>query len=261
MQVRGIHVRVKFVFVVVTLAAFALPIVAQEDSKKFDVPEKPGAIRKVRVEEAGETVVVKVRIAKRDLNLSTVLSLSEPVASLVTSWDQKDISINHDKNKLFVKLLSKTKGYVDVITTNGNLVRFLILPMPAPAPYDSHVSVSVNIRKNKAADKKPVRVRKASGALELIKAMRLSEVPKDATVRNGKKALLSEDEDLKVTLLYVYDTGRFRGFVLKLTNKSLERAHHVDVTRFAGKNQVLVGVREMVVPAGMSTRLYVVDWQ
>ena len=91
--------------------------------------------------------------------------------------------------------------------------------------------------------------------------MRLGDVPPDATVRSGGNEVLLRTARLEAKLHYVYETGRHRGYVLGLTNLSSNEAYHVDVRRFGGETLVLVGAKDVVIPPGKSTRLYVVDWK
>ena len=243
-------------------AALFTTVLAGFPTLQEEPPSKLGSVRTVRVKD-GETVTVKVQVADAERNILSVVTLPDPVAHVVSAWDRKDLSLEHESNKLFLKLLSKVEGHVDVVTSSGAHYRFLLLPVPAEAPYDSNVIVKT--RENAEDDpkeKEKARVRRsASGALELIKAMRLGEVPPLATVRKGNGEVLWTSPNAQVTLLYVYETARFRGYVLGLANHASKEAYHVDVTRFTGERLVLIGSKDVVVPPGKSTRIFVVDWE
>ena len=243
------------VFLWPIVLTLAVPSAAQEEPA-----ENPGAVRTVRARD-GETIILKVRIADHERNLLSVVTLPDPIAHVVSAWDPKDLSLEHDAKKLFLKLLSKTEGHLDVITTSGTHYRFLVVPVAAPGPYDSNVVVKEGGERQAESGKASARKRTASGALELVKAMRLGEAPADATVRDGMKEVLWTGPTVELTLLYVYETGRFRGIVLGLTNRSPEEAYHVDVTRFTGETLVLIGSKNVIVPPGKATRVYLVEWK
>jgi hypothetical protein len=237
----------------VLLANLSVPLGAQEGSAP-----KEGATRTVAAKE-GETVTVQLRVAEAGKNFLTALCFPEGVAHVVSAWDAKDLSIEEVGTKLFLKLLSKTEGHLDVITVSGAHTRLLIVPAEAPGGYDSTVIVRP-AASPPSSEKTPPAVT-ASGALELIRAMRLGLVPPDATVRSGQNERLAGGALIEATLLYVYETGRYRGYVVRLANTSLRESTLVDVTRFTGERLVLLGTRDVVVPPEKSTRLYVVDWK
>ncbi len=237
---------------ILALAVLRAPGSAQEEGE-----EKPGAARTVTVRD-GETVTLMLRVAEPTKNLLTVVTLPEAVVHVLSAWDEKDLSVEQEGNRLFLKLLSKVEGHLDVVTSGGAHIRFLILPAEGTVPYDSNVLV-------KAAPARPVqgppRAPGASGALELVKAMRLGDVPPDATVRSGGGEVLFSSPDVDVALAWIYETGRFRGTVLALTNKSSSEAYHVDVSRFQGERLVLIGSKDVIVGPQKMTRLYIVEWK
>ena len=218
--------------------------------------ETAGPARTVTVT-AGRTVPLKLRVAESTKNLVTVVTLPAAIAHVVSAWDAKDLSVEQEGNKLFLKLLGKVEGHLDVVTAEGAHYRLLVTPVQGPSPYDSSVLLE------KAAppadpSRKPAR---ADGALELMKAMRLGEAPPDATVRPGGREVVFSSPDIDLSLLWTYETGRFRGHVLEVSNKSTSEAFHLDVARFRGERQVLIGSREVVVGPRGFTRLYLVEWK
>jgi len=237
------------------LGLFLLPFPAWAQDGKTEGTEAP---RTVRARD-GETVSLKLRVAEPGKNFLTVVTLPDPVAHVVSAWDPKDLSVEQEGKKLFLKLLSKAEGHLDIVTAGGAHVRLLILPAPASDPADSNVEVRLAPRE--AHEEKTSHRAGASGALLLVKAMRLGEVPPDATVRSGVSETLYSSTAIDIALLSVYETGRFRGYVLSLANKSDTEAYHVDVSRLQGERLVLVGAKDVVVHPRKSTRLYVVDWK
>ncbi len=216
-------------------------LVAQESG-----PE-PLPSREVTVAD-GETVALKIAVSASSRNLVTAVTLPGTAKSVVSAWDPKDLSVEHDGAKLFLKLLAKADGYLDVTTVDGAHLRLRV--QPVADRFDSHVIVKL------AAKTKPEVP--GSGALELIRAMRLGQAPSWTTVARGGDAVLFESAEMKATLLWTYDTGRFRGLVLGLANLSANDPLPIDVTRFQAEGLVLAGSRDLTVPPGGSTRLYLV---
>lgn len=235
------------------LASSAAAAAAQEGSQA-------GGSRTVSVKD-GQTVIVKARVAEAGKHLLTALVLPEGVAHVLSSWDAKDLSLEQEGPRLFVKLLAKAEGHLDVVTTGGLHVRFLLVGVPAPEAYDATVVVRSAGAEAAAAPPPEGRRAGAGGALELAKAMRLGEVPPEATVRSGGNEILLRAGILEARLHYVYETGRFRGYVIGLSNLSEDEAYHLDVRRFGGEALVLIGAKDVVIRPGKSTRLYVVDWK
>ena len=212
---------------------------------------KSGSTREVVVKD-GETVTIRLAVAANAKTVLTAVTFPGAIKSVISAWDPKDLSVEHDASKLFLKLLSKVEGHLDVLTIDGLHARLYLLP--AAAEFDSHVVLK------RAPDRPEPRVSApaSSGALELIKSMRLGEVPADATVHRGSGELLFEDDRVRATLLWVYDAGRFRGIVAGVANRSDKDAAHVDLSRFQAADLVVIGARETQISPGKATRLYLV---
>lgn len=212
---------------------------------------KAGASREAIVKD-GETVTIRLAVAGSAKNVLAAVTFPAAIKSVISAWDPKDLSVEHDASKLFLKLLSKAEGHLDVLTVDGLHARLYLLP--AAVEFDSHVVLkrAVDRPEPKASAPAP------SGALELIKSMRLGEAPAEATVRRGAGELLFEDDRVRATLLWVYDAGRFRGIVAGVANRSDKEVAAVDLSRFQAEDLVLVGARETQVSPRKSTRLYLV---
>ncbi len=238
----------------------ALILAAVRESGAQEKADPAGASRTV-VAKDGQTVTVKARVAEAGKNFLTVLALPDAVAHVVSSWDAKDLSLEQEGSRLFIKLLAKAEGFLDVVTTGGLHVRFFLVGVAAPGAFDSTIVVRIGGGEAPAPSAPAGRRGGSGGALELAKAMRLGDVPPDATVRSGGNEDLLRMANLEAKLHYVYETARYRGYVLGLANLSLSEAYHLDVRRFGGEALVLVGAKDVVIPPGKSTRLYVVDWK
>ena len=234
----------------------ALAVVAPAWAAQDAPTSKPGNVRTVTTQD-GETVTVKVRLSGSDQNIVTVVTFPAEVAHVVHAWDREDLSVVNDSNKLFLKLLEKVQGYVDVITAAGTHLRLLVLPIPSPGPYDSNVRIRL---KNVVPAHEDLRRRpNAPPSVRLNIAMRLGEVPPDATVVSGQGEVLRSDESAEMSLLYKYETAWYVGYVLQLSNRSADEAYQVDVRTFTGEKLVNIGSKHMVVPPLRSTRIYIVD--
>ncbi len=212
---------------------------------------KSGGSREVTVKD-GETVTIRLAVAANAKNVLTAVTFPGAIKSVISAWDPKDLSVEHDASKLFLKLLSKAEGHLDVLTVDGLHARLYLLP--AAAEFDSHLVLKRAPDRPEPKASAPA----ASGALELIKSMRLGAVPADATVRRGAGELLFEDDRVRATLLWVYDSGLFRGFVAQVANRSDKDAACIDLSRFHAEDLVLIGTRETQVSPGKATRLYLV---
>ncbi len=251
----SIHAAIRTILLLGTAGMALAPAFGQEDRTL------EGKVRSVVLKD-GETVTVRVRVAEKDKNLVSVVALPDAVQHVLSGWNPKDLSLDHAENRLFVKLLAKTEGHLDVVTAAALHYRILIVPAASGAEYDSIVTV----RRADAADAgekdRKTAPRNASGALELVRSMRLGEVPPDTSVRSGKGEVVIATEEFEASLLYVYETARYRGYVLGLVNRSKAEAYAVDFSRFKSDGSlVLLGARDMVVAPGKATRIYLVFWK
>ena len=204
----------------------------------------------------GDTVRLRVRISTPELNVLTAVTLPDLVQNVVSSWNNRDLSVEVQGAKLFLKLLAKTEGHVDVVTTGGMHVRLYIEPSPAGQAYDGHIVLKA-VPKEKSVETS----KQLPDALELVRAMRLGLVPPGASVRRGGDAVVSTTGDLEGRLAFVYETTAYRGYVVRLTNTSPKAAFHIDVMRFASPRLVLMGAKSLVVAPEKATLVYLVFWK
>lgn len=204
----------------------------------------------------GDTVRLRVRLSTPDLNVLTAVTLPDLVQNVVSSWNDRDLSVEVQGAKLFLKLLVKSEGHVDVVTTGGVHVRLYIEASPAGQPYDGHVVL-------KARPAKPTAeaARQLPDALELVRAMRLGTVPAGASVKSGGDAVIPTTGDIEGRVAFVYETTAYRGYVVRLKNTSPTTALHVDVTRFASPRLVLLGAKSLVVAPQKATVVYIILWK
>jgi hypothetical protein len=235
------------------MGLLAIPAWAQE------TPARPTPVERQVVAKDGQTIEVRVRVSTREEHYSTVVRFPEPILRVVSSWDPAQISVQDEETRLVLKLQAKASGYLDVVLSGGALLRLFVAGVLPAETCDS--AIQIRLAGQAASPREKAAAGAASGALDLIRAMRLGEVPADVTVRTGRKEVLFRSTDIQVSLLYVYEASRFRGLVLSIENLSASSVYPLDITRFGGEALVLVGARDLVVPPGRSTRLYVVDWK
>src|SRR5207249_2275843 len=125
----------------------------------------PPAERSVSVKE-GETVQVRVRVSTREEHYSTVVRFPEPIAHVVSSWDPSQISVQDQETRLVLKLQAKAEGYLDVVLSQGALVRLFISGVTSPAAFDSAVAIRL-VATVTPAQEKPAARPSGAGALEL----------------------------------------------------------------------------------------------
>jgi len=236
-----------------TLPILALALLAGLPGQSDDA----AAARTRSVEcRGGETVRLRVRVSTPTQNMTTAVTLPDLVENVVSSWNDRDLSVEVEGAKLFLKLLAKAEGHLDVVTAGGTHLRLYIEPSAAGEAYDGHVTL-------KAAPEKPAAEapKQLPDALDLARAMRLGLLPPGASVKRGGQAVISTTGESECRLGFVYETTSYRGYVIRLTNTSPTAAYHLDVTRFSSPRLVLVGAKSLVLAPGKSTLVYLILWK
>ena len=164
------------------------------------------------------------------------------IAHLVTAFAKDDISLEVKQNKLFVKLLREVEGSIDCIGASGQLYRIAVAPSAGSAP-------TLTLRRPRAAQDAEV-----PPPLQLIQAMRLGRPPEGAVVTRSS-AVVAQDASIVVQLQWVYRLDDLIGFDCLLRNRS-PRPIALDPSRF--KDAIVVGVRDMKLAPGESTRIWLV---
>jgi hypothetical protein len=176
---------------------------------------------------------------------SVVTFPEESLEALVAAWGEGDLTVERRRENLFLKLLRRAEGDLHVLGASGTLYRLAIRPAEGGA-YDGHV------RLRRPAPTNP----EASEPVELLRAMRLGRLPpQGSALRTDEPAYASPE--IAARTAYVYDTPSFRGFVVKVENVS-GRPYRLELSRFVGRDLVLVGARAMLLQPGQRTLLYFV---
>lgn len=232
-----------------------LPLAAQEPSPAPG-GSGMGVMRQAALLDGG-TVEIRVRVSEPKKTVLSAVTFPAAIRNIVSAWNEKDLSIDQAGNRLFLKLLSPAQGHLDVLLEGERLVRLYITPVKDDVPYDAALQIQLSLPLE-SAESRPDR---SSGALELARAMRLGEIPPGVTVRKAEGVLLIETPNVDVSLAWVYDAARFRGYVVKLSNDSRQTAYEVDLPRFHAEDLVLVGARNLVLEPRSFTYLYLVFWK
>lgn len=193
-------------------------------------------------------IEVRVPVSSETQHRATVVTFPEDsLEALVAGWSEGDLSIERRRENLFVKLLRKVQGDVHVLGGSGALYRLTLIP--ADGTYDGHVRI-IAPREQKRAVPEPV---------ELIRAMRLGRRPAEGTVLRSDQAVYASPE-LSARMAYVYETTAYRGYIVRVENVS-SAPQRLDPSRFLAKDLVLAGAREMLLPPGGKSLLYLVFWK
>lgn len=193
-------------------------------------------------------VELRVPVSTESEHRATVVTFpEESLEALVSGWNEGDLSIERRRENLFIKLLRKSQGDLQVLGASGALYRFAVVA--ADGAYDGHVRI-LPPREPKRSTPEPV---------ELIRAMRLGRRPAEGTVLRAEQPLLMTAE-LSAKVIYVYESAAYRGFVVRIENPT-GLAQRLDPSRFQSKDLVLAGAREMLVAPGEKTLLYLVFWK
>lgn len=215
------------------MKAFLL-LVALQESREVYASDRP--------------IEVRIPVSTDAQHRATVVTFpEESLEALVAGWNESDLSIERRRENLFIKLLRKAQGDVHVLGASGALYRLALVP--ADGAYDGHVRILAP-RESKRSAPEP---------LELIRAMRLGRRPAEGTVLRADQAVYASPE-LSARLAYVYESTSYRGYVVRVENIGAF-AQRLDPSRFLSKDLVLVGAREMALPPGEKTLLYLVFWK
>lgn len=212
------------------MIALALALVLQE-AREVPASDRP--------------VEVRVPVAVDGRHPAAVVSFpEESLEALVAGWAEGDLTVERRRENLFLKLLRKAEGDLHVLGGSGTLYRLSI--RPADGVYDGRIRILAPATRRAGA----------APALELIRAMRLGRRPVDGRVFRAAGDLY-EGPDFVAKLVYAYDAGEHRGYVIRAENRSAAELR-LDPSRFVGPGLLLVGAREMLLPPGGTTLLYAV---
>lgn len=201
------------------------------------------------VEASGGAIEIRVPVSAEGRHPATVVSFpEEALEALVAGWNEGDLSVERRRENLFLKLLRPVEGDLHVLGASGALYRLAV--RPAAGAYDGHVRIVRPAPRGSRGVPEPV---------ELLRAMRLGRRPPEGAVWKAD-APLEGPPELSLRLAWVYDTASFRGYVLRARNVA-GGTRRLDPSRFAGRDLVLAGAREMVLGPGKETLLYFVFWK
>lgn len=204
-----------------------------------------GRVREVAFTE--RTVEIAVPLSGESRHVSTVVSFPEDsLEALVAGWNEDDLSLERRQDRLFIKLLRKAEGDLHVVGASGTLYRLYV--RPADGVYDAHVRIV-----------RPAAERSRPGSIDLIRSMRVAQVPPGLTARRAS-GRIHRGPGTVLTARYVYDSDFHRGYVLSLENVSAEPLQ-IDLSRYSGEGLDLVGARDLRVEPGAETLLYLVFWK
>jgi len=216
-------------------------------------PRSPG---RVVTHLPDHAIALSLPLSDAARHLAVVVSFPEPVTRAMVPWSEEDISIDTDGSEAMIKLLRSVEGDLAFRGRSGALYRFHV--SPAAGTGDSYVKV---VLPQAEQGERHIPTNAKSGAIELVRAMRLGQVPTDAQVSSAKNAIVFENDAIVVRARFMYSTAAHRGFVFELSNRSKDQPYRIDPSSFAARNLVLVGAREMLVRPGASTRVYLVFWK
>jgi hypothetical protein len=209
------------------------------------------------IHRAGESIAIAVPLSDAARHRLTILSFPEPVARAIVPWSEEDISIETDGREVVLKLLRAVEGDLAFRGRSGTLYQIRVATAKG-GDEDGFVRIVLPKEKPMAT---PVPAQAKSGAIELLRSMRLGERPPNASVTAAPDFVLHESTELIVRPRLLYVTDSHEGLVLELVNRRNDRPYRVDLSQFTAERLILVGARELVIPAGGSTRLYLVFWK
>jgi len=222
-------------------------------------PDLPlqGRTRQVRFD--GSDIELLTPVAQPGKAFATVIELPEDGLKTILVHSNEDrISLEHEADKLFLKLLAPVEGYLDVVGRSGRLYRILFKPVTGGI-FDSRLRVTAAEPAAKPAERSssPPLFRRTPPALELIRAMRLSR-PLEGYQVQQVNIILARSAGVEARAIYRYAASEtLCGYIVRLSNHGTEQLR-VDPSRFAGPDLVACAAREFVVAPGRHTFLYFV---
>lgn len=212
----------------------------------------------------GQSIILNVAYSARAALVTCVTFPEKSLKSIVAAWPESSVSLEHSGGNLFVKLLQEREGNVDVVGASGGLYRLYVKPTTA-GPYDETLEIAVAAKETSLDGEmqpRPISAGARSAALDLIVAMRRGEVPDGALVSAGPDHAVSASSHraAEMFIRLVYELDGFVGYVVELRNRS-ESEVSLDLSRYQqsdGLLLLLIGAREMSVPPGGATLLYLV---
>lgn len=205
----------------------------------------PAQTRTVLWNDSG--IAVRIPLSTPDWTAGTaILFPEESLDSIVVSWKEEALSLERNRNILFLKLLKPAEGEIHVLGGSGTLYRIWVKPVSPKDPYDAQVRI----------ERPAPREKSPTPSLELIRAMRTRELPPGIQVRSADQTLQRTPES-EIQLRLLYDSPTYQGYTLVLRNTSRDPLR-VDPSRFTAEGLVLIGAAEMLLPPGGETELYLI---
>lgn len=168
------------------------------------------------------------------------------ISKIVLGVDREAISIDVVENRLFIKLLRPAEGHLDCIGVSGRLYRVRVA-VGERAPVEAlRVRGSRDITADRAMPR-PV---------ALVRMMRAGGVEEGAT-RMRLEGSVYECREYTARGRAVYRWEGLRGYVLEIESRGAEPLA-IDLSKFRGEGLLLAGCRELQVPAGGRTLLFLV---
>jgi hypothetical protein len=198
---------------------------------------------------AQEVVKVNLPVSTKDNHFSTTILLEEDVSSVIHSFPEDAIVIEIEANKIVVKLVSKTSGYLDISGCKGSIYKVHII-----ASNKSRFTPFIKLKSQKP---EKTHVLKKVKAVEFLKMMRFRTKSSNISVYKAEDKKIIESDDLDARLLYIYVSGDFRGYIVKLTNLT-KVPINVDPAKFKADNLILVATEDFELGASRSTFVYFV---
>lgn len=214
-----------------------------------------GRTRKVTIKPGAVTeLCCPLSTPEESFTMAVEFPGEKAISNIVQAFSKDDVSLEAKSNRLFVKLLARVKGHVDVIGAGQALYRLYIRPVEKGEEADAFVTIVRAINPEQAsvepAFPKP---------LKLATAMRLLQVPEGAQVCKGAgEPVIYRDGPVEYRLLYTYEYEGLVGWILKLSNTSEDQTFDVDLSRFSADRLVVLGARDLVLEPKSVTLLYLV---
>lgn len=191
-------------------------------------------------------IALPVSAPGRSHQAAVIFEDETALSKIVLGVDREAISVDVVDNRLFLKLLRAAEGHLDCIGASGRLYRVRV-SVGEGAPAEAYRVRGARPAAAQRAVPRPV---------ALVRMMREGRVEAGAT-RTRLEGAVYECREYAARGRAVYRWEELRGYVLEIENRS-EEPLGIDLSRFRGEGLLLAGSRELQVPPGGRTLLYLV---
>lgn len=197
-----------------------------------------------------DAVDLPMEVSTPERSFQSVIELPDEasIAHLVTGFAAEDVSLEIKEHRLFAKLLRAVEGSLDIIGGSGRLYRIRIRPA---AKGLSHLRLPGTPGAKRSEERSEL-----PAPLQLIRSLRVGTAPEGAITARAD-APVFEGSGMTIRLEWIVRWQGLVGLVCEVRNVG-RRPLTLDPSRVRGEGLRVVGLQRWKLPAGETTRLFLV---